>query len=151
MRGGRLARKQLRWRSCPQPAGGRGRWPERTRPDFGVVPELLDAVLEQIDGKQRFVDREQFGQLHNLVGRIVLLVAQQQPARCLDHEPTYAGKTSRSLFKTEGILEIWTTSNSLTPVLPGSVTRMHPLSGHRLSPITLGLALCYAARGGGEA
>lgn len=52
-----------------------------------VVLQLLQVFLEQVHGQQGLVGRQQLVQADRLIGRYVLAVAQQQPARSLDHAP----------------------------------------------------------------
>ena len=56
-------------------------------PCVAVTPQSFELVLEQIDRQQGMVGGQQLVELDGLLRRHVVPVAQQQPARGLDHPP----------------------------------------------------------------
>src|SRR5690606_5723199 len=59
-------------------------------------PDFLDGGLQQIDGSQRCVGRQQFLELDRLLVAQIVAVAQQQPARALD-DLTLCGRTAQGI------------------------------------------------------
>ena len=79
--GKRLQRRDATADGTMIPAGEEARGGARIR----VVPQMLEVILQHVDGGEPAVGRQQFPEPHAILRLDVLAVAQEEPAGAFDH------------------------------------------------------------------